>query len=67
MQPADNGVSLLLLQGPSGRAMLSGQPTPCLPCSADGQTVTYSFTYNLANDKFTPKTVARMGAASPLE
>jgi hypothetical protein len=53
--------------GPPGREMLTGQPTPCLACSAGGRTVTYSFTWNLGNDPFTPKTVARIGAASPIE
>jgi hypothetical protein len=58
---------LFVLQGPAGRAMLSGLATPCTPCSAEGKTVTFSFSYNMANDLFTPKTVARIGAASPLE
>lgn len=56
-----------VLQGPAGRTMLSGQATPCTPCSVDGKTVTFSFSYNMVNDLFTPKTVARIGAVSPLE
>lgn len=53
--------------GTAGREMYEGVPTPCTPCSADGRTATYSFLWNIGVDTFTPKTVSRIGAATPIE
>ena len=53
--------------GPPGRAQVDNQTTTCPSCSANGQTATYSFSYNMQNDLFTPRTVSRIGAASPIE
>lgn len=49
--------------GPLGRAVGS----ECQPCSAQGKTVTFSFSWNLQNDIFTPGTVSRLGAITPVE
>jgi hypothetical protein len=38
-----------------------------MPCSAGGRTATYSFLWNMGVDTFTPKTVSRIGAATPIE
>jgi hypothetical protein len=49
--------------GPTGRAV----GADCSLCSAQGKTVTYSFNWNLANDIFSPRTVSRLGAITPVE
>lgn len=49
--------------GPLGRAVGS----ECQPCSAQGKTVTFSFAWNMQNDIFTPRTVSRLGAITPVE
>lgn len=61
------GVGTNATYGPPGRGQVDGQVTECLACSANGQTATYSFSYDMQNQLFTPRTVSRIGAASPIE
>jgi hypothetical protein len=61
------GVAENATYGPLGRAYIDNQVTQCQSCSANGQTATYSFHFQMENDLFTPKTVSRIGAASPIE
>jgi hypothetical protein len=57
------GVGENATYGPPGRAMGAA----CVACSAQGKTVTYSFGWNMQNDMFSPRTVARLGAITPIE
>lgn len=61
------GVGVNSTYGPPGRAYVDNHVTECMQCSSRGQTATFSFSWNMQNDLFTPRTVSRIGAASSLE
>lgn len=54
------GVATAASFGPPGRLINS----PCVPCSSQGKTVGFSFDFNMQNDLFAPRTVARPRASS---
>lgn len=57
------GVGNQASYGPPGRALNS----PCVPCSAAGETRGFSYDWALSNDVMIPRTVSREGAALSLE